>query len=107
MTIEHEGAIMAWIARDKTGKNPYRLFGSQPTRLKMMDYSGKIKETQLTWSCPKDRRSKTYGPLWNEEPTEIAEADCPIQLEPGEGPIEVILVLKDLPQPRPFDGAGI
>jgi hypothetical protein len=84
---------MPWIARDKTGRNPYRLFGVRPSPMQMVGYEGDVRE-DFTWSIP------------NEE-TEIPEADCPVHLEPGEGPVEVKLVLIEAPAPRPFEGAGI
>ncbi len=98
---------MPWIARDKTGKNPYRIFGKCPVLLHMVSYGGDKLRDQFTWSYPNRSNNHTYGPLSNTEPTEIAAADCPINLEPSEGPIEVVLVLKSPAPPRLFEGEGI
>jgi hypothetical protein len=103
---------MAWIARDKTGKNPYRLFGFKPSPMKMVSYEGDVRE-DFTWSLkdpsgPRPRKkSEHYGPLGNHENTEIDPKDCPVELEPGEGPIEVVLSLKVTVSPRLFEGEGI
>jgi hypothetical protein len=103
---------MPWIARDKTGRNPYRLFGVRPSPMRMVGYEGDVRE-DFTWSIPNDesqlnrKNPGLYDPLSNTENTEIPEADCPVHLEPGEGPVEVKLVLIEAPAPRPFEGAGI
>lgn len=102
---------MPWIARDKQGKNPYRLFGTKPVLLQMVSYDGE-RVDRWTWSFAEfdsyyKRLSDTYNPLSNDENTEILEVDSPIHLEPGEGPIEVKLTLINNPARRPFEGAHI
>jgi hypothetical protein len=103
---------MPWIARDKTGRNPYRLFGVRPSPMRMVGYEGDVLE-DFTWSVPNGESTlhgkdpTCYGPLSNTENTEIPKADCPVYLEPGEGPVEVNLVLVETPAPRPFEGSGI
>jgi hypothetical protein len=97
---------MPWIARDKDGTNPYRLFGARPRKLKMVSYDGDVLESS-TWSVhdpsgrPKvpakyaiaAKATDTYGPLANTENTTIDPKDCPAELLPGEGPFEVRLEL--------------
>lgn len=100
---------MPWIARDKTGDDEYRLFGVKPNRLFMVSYDGE-RLKQFTWSIndPSGRHQiESYGPLSNSENTTIPAADCPVELEPGEGPIEVVLSLKAAVSPRTFEGEGI
>lgn len=100
---------MAWIARDKTGTNRYRLFGEKPVKRTMVGYHGDRLDSQTTWTLVGVDRENgdTYKPLMNHEPTWIDPKDCPIELEPGEGPIEVRLSLAEIADPRPFEGAGI
>lgn len=110
---------MAWIARDKTGTNPYRIFGTKPALQQMVAYDGELSEGHFTWTVPKStavpmskrhairRPQETFGPLNNDEPTEIDPKDCPVELEPGEGPIEVSLSLKSPVPTRLFEGEGI
>jgi hypothetical protein len=112
---------MVWIARDNDGpQSPYRIFGAKPIRAKFVSYNGNVQET-FTWTGLNPRYiggTKSdyihsveddfyYQPLSNEENTIIAEADCPIYLEVGEGPIEVKLVLKEIVPQRSFEGEGI
>lgn len=100
---------MAWITRDKTGRNPYRVFGRKPVKRTMVDYHGETLVGQQTWTLPGTDREcgDTYKPLMNHEPTTIDAADCPLELEPGEGPVEVRLSLVEVPSPRVFEGSGI
>lgn len=106
---------MPWIARDKTGDNPYRIFGLKPKLLTLVSYDGDVMPNQATWSIPQQPRGlprhfrggDTYGPTSNTENTLLDEKDCPVHLEPGEGPIEVKIVLINEIPPRNFEGAGI
>src|SRR5687768_6065679 len=112
---------MPWIARDKGERNLYRLFGTaKPIKAKFVNYDGEVTE-YFTWTglnpayvngtkCDYLHKTKddfTYKPLSNTENTWINEDDSPIYLEPGEGPIEVNLVLKEAPRQRLFEGEGI
>jgi hypothetical protein len=109
---------MPWIARDATGSNPYRIFGFKPLKLQMVSYGGDRLEGQYTWSHAESsgrqfnggfvqHDRKTYAPLNNDEPTVLPEADSPVELEPGEGPVEVKLVLAQAVAARPWEGEGI
>jgi hypothetical protein len=106
---------MAWIARDKTGLNPYRLFGNKPIKALMVSYDGEVMHHEYTWTLPGEGRTDkgrpaekvTYKPLCNNEPTTIDEPCSPLYLSPGEGPVEVRLSLIGHPSPRPFEGAGL
>lgn len=106
---------MPWIARDKTGKNPYRIFGQNPYRifgqkpqkLMMVNWDGERLTDQFTWSMGEQASRGTYKPLANNENTEIDEKDSPVSLEPGEGPVEVSITLATVLPPRTFEGAGI
>lgn len=100
---------MAWIARDQTGSQSYRIFGSRPVKRMMVSYAGERMEGHYTWTLPGKQREdgQCYKPLSNDEPTSIHESNSPISLEPGEGPVEVRLLLIHDPAPRPFEGAGI
>jgi hypothetical protein len=105
---------MPWIARDKTGHNPYRLFGRQPDKLQMVDWYGDLCQDQFTWSLIHQNttyrtsyvNTTTYPHLSNNESTVIDERDCPCHLEPGEGPVEVNLSLVR-PVQQTFEGVGI
>lgn len=107
---------MAWIARDKTAPNAYRLFGKKPVKAWMVSYEGEVLEDQFTWTVPGEKRTSkpdrpgekvTYGPLCNDEPTTIDEPCSPLYLSPGEGPVEVTISLRSKAPSRPFEGAGI
>jgi hypothetical protein len=105
---------MPWLARDKDGKNVFRLFGNKPIKAFFVSYGGELLSS-FTWTLPtkeytnQSLKSKTftYNPLSNTENTIIDQADCPVYLEPGEGPVEVQLVLKEVVKPRTFEGAYI
>jgi hypothetical protein len=108
--------LMVWITRDFDITkicSPYRIFGKEPVKAYMVNYDGEVQE-YFTWTLPGrpyTNKSKggtySYGPLSNTENTAIAETDSPIYLEPGEGPVEIDLVLKTAPKARLFEGQNI
>lgn len=106
---------MPWIARDSTNSNPYRIFGIKPLKLQMVSYGGDLLPGQYTWSHIESSgremggkwNGKTYAPLNNNEPTVLPPEDSPVELEPGEGPIEVKVVLVGEVARRPWEGEGI
>ena len=100
---------MPWISRDFDGvKNPYRIFGTRPTIMYLVNYEGEVLEN-FTWGYPARHLvgKITYGPLFNDSSTRLPEVDSPMHLEPGEGPVEVKITLRWTPEPRQFEGEGI